>query len=134
MSTCPCEQASKGILQIFLPVVLVRMIPVQIGKQGDLGREVLDTAVTFINLSDQPFTGGVPCRRKAVIIKKTSTYETGLKALSVENMGDHCRRSRFAVAADNGNQATALSLLRQHLATLEGRDARLTGTPQDWVG
>ena len=93
---------------------MVEMLGIDIGHDGDVGRQLEEGAVGFVGLDHHPVAGAEP-RIGAIGIDDAAIDDGGIEAAGIEQGGDQRGRGGLAVGAGDGDAALEAHQLGQHL-------------------
>jgi hypothetical protein len=120
------EEPPEGRLDLTAAAVMVGVVPVQVGNDSDLGREVFDGAVALVNLGHEPLVGAAGGGRGG-IREEPAQHVAAVEVHACQRANQHPGGGRLAMAARNGDEASLRCLLGQHLAPADLGDAALSG-------
>ena len=118
------HEVEEGALDVGHVVVAVHVLAVEIGDDGEDGRELEEGAVAFVGFGDQILRGAEP-GVGAERIDAAADDDGGVEAAGGEDGSDHGGGGGFAVHAGDGDAVFEAHELGQHLGALN--DGNLAG-------
>ena len=114
------DEGAERVLHGVEGLEVVEMLGIDIGDDGDVGRQLQEGAVGFVGLDHHPFAGAEP-RIGAIGVDDAAIDHGGIEAAGVEQRRDHRCRRGLAVGAGDGDAAFQPHQLGQHLGAAHHR-------------
>ena len=116
------DEGAERVLHRVEGLEVVEMLGVDIGDDGDVGRQLEEGAVGFVGLDHHPVAFAEP-RIGAVGVDDAAVDHGRIEAAGVEQGGDQRGRGGLAVRAGDGDAALQPHQLGQHLGAAHHRQA-----------
>ena len=101
------EQCAEDPFECGFVAIIIRMIPIEIYRHRDVGREGSDCAVAFVDLGDDPRRRGGSARRREGRIAEEATEHVTEIGLGAGERGDQqATGGRLAMATADGDKAS----------------------------
>ena len=120
------DEGAERLLHRVEGLEVVEMLGVDIGDDGDIGRQFEEGAVGFVGLDHHPVAGAEP-RVGAVGVDDAAVDHGRIEAAGVEQRRDHRGGRGLAVGAGDGDAAFQPHQLGQHLGAAHHRQALRAG-------
>ena len=117
-------EADERLLDVLVVAVVVEVLGVDVGDDGDGGREVQERAVGLVGLGDQQVAGaarGVGAER----VELAADDDGGIEAGLAQHRGDQRGGGGLAVRAGDGDAVLEPHQLGEHLGARDHGDAAL---------
>ena len=114
------DEGAKRVLHGFEGLEVIEMLGIDIGDDGDVGRQLEESAVGFVGLDHHPLAGAEP-RIGAVGVDDAAVDHGRIEAAGVEQRRHHRGRRGLAVGAGDGDAAFQPHQLGQHLGAAHHR-------------
>ncbi len=105
---------------------MIKMLRVDIGHDGDVGRQLEKGAIAFVGLDNHPVTGP-QTRIRAIGVDDAAVDHRRIKAPGLQQSRDERGRCRLAVRAGDGDTLLEAHQLRQHLGAAHDRQPFFAG-------
>ena len=116
------HEGDEGVLHGLEGLEVIEMLGVDIGDDGDVGRQLEEGAVGFVGLHHHPVAGPEP-RIGAVGVDDAAVDHRRVEAGAVEQRRDHRGGRGLAVGAGDGDAALQPHQFGQHLGAPHHRQA-----------
>ena len=120
------DEGAERILHRDEGLEVVEMLGVDVGDDGDVGRQLQERAVGFVGLDHHPVAGAEP-GVGAVGVDDAAVDHGRIEIRGIEQRRDERRRRGLAVGAGDGDAAFQPHQLGQHLGAAHHRQALLAG-------
>ena len=114
------DEALERVAHALEGAVVVEMIGIDIGDDGDGCRQAQEGAVAFVGFHDHPFAGA-EARIGAVGVDDAAIDDGGIEAARIQQGSDQSRRRRLAVGAGDSDAILQMHDLGQHLGAAHQR-------------
>ena len=114
------DEGAERILHRVESLEVVEMLGIDIGDDGDVGRQLEEGAVGLVGLDHHPVAGAEP-RIGAVGVDDAAVDDGRIEAAGVEQRRHHRGRRGLAVRAGDGDAALQPHQLGQHLGAAHHR-------------
>ena len=101
---------------------VIEMLGIDIGDDGDIGRQLQESAVALVGFHHHPLAGAEP-RVGAVGVDDAAVDDGGIEIAGVEQRRDHGGGRGLAVGAGDGDAAFQPHQFREHLGAAHHRNA-----------
>ena len=125
------HESEKGVLDIFHVAVAVHVFAVEIGNDGENGRELEERAVAFVGLGHKVLRGAETGVGTHGVDPSTHDH-CGVEPAGAEDAGHHGSGRRFAMHAGDGDAVFEAHEFGQHFSALD--DGNLAGAGLDDLG
>ena len=120
------DEAHEGVAQRVEGAVVVEMLGIDVGDDGDDGRQAQEGAVRFVGLDHHPVAAAQP-GVGAVGVDDAAVDDRGIEPAGIEHGGDHRGRRRLAVGAADRDRPFQAHQLAQHLGAAHHRQQARAG-------
>ena len=114
-------KARKALLDVGHVAVAVHVLAVEVGDDGEDGRELEEGAVAFVGFGDEVLRGA-EAGVGAEGVDAAADDDGGIEAAGGEHAGDHGGGGGFAVHAGDGDAVFEAHELGQHFGALDDGD------------
>ena len=127
------DELAEGLAHLVESAVVVEMLGIDIGDDGDVGRQLQEGAVALVGLDHHPFAlahAGIG----AVGVDDAAIDHGRVEPAGFEQRRDHRGRRRLAVRAADGDRLAEAHQLGQHLGAPHDRQQLLARGLQLRIG
>ena len=125
------HEGEEGLLDVGHVAIAVHVLAVEIGDDGEDGRELEKGAIALVGLSHQ-ILGGAEAGIGAERVDAAADDDGGIEAAGAEHGGDHRCCGRFAMHAGDGDAVFEAHELGEHFGALN--DGNLAGSASTTSG
>ena len=122
------DEGAEGLLHRLEGLEVVEMLGVDVGDDGDVGRQLQEGAVGLVGLDHHPVAGAEP-RIGAVGVDDAAVDDGRIEAAGIEQRGDQRGGRGLAVRAGDRDAALQPHQLGQHLGAAHDRQALARARP-----
>ena len=120
------DEAHESVAQRVEGAVVVEMLGIDVGHDGDGRWQAQEGAVGFVRFDDHP-VAGAEASIGAVGVDDAAVDHRGVEAAGIEHRGDHRGGGGLAVGAADGDRPFEAHQLAQHLGAADHRHQPGTG-------